>query len=178
MLFRDQPYPNLIDVNNVLYYLMLLHDYGLFLSEARHGYDDLSYTFWFPKKRFIEPFYRVKVANIIKTSHLFEITLVIASVGALWVFLRTIEKVQNWSIDRKKFMIEKEKLVIEEVEKKSTNLHQAKITQGQRESWGGAQSIERLLVKHLADYSLRLIDIDVRVAIIDDEGLSTKNFGV
>ena len=169
MRFLDQSYPDLLDISSLLYDLELSHDYGVLLSEKQHWDFQFSRFFWNRKGRPIEPYYRVKAAKIIKTSPL-ELTLVIASVGALWVVLQIIEKVTNWPLNRKKLRLETEKLEIEVAEKRAANLHQAiMIPQEQRDARKGAAMVEKQLVQRLAESNLTLIDIEVELFKEDQE---------
>jgi hypothetical protein len=163
MRFLEESYPDLLDISSLLYDLELSHDYGVLLSEKLHWDYQFSRFFWYRKGRPIEAYNRVKAAKITKASPL-ELTLVIASVGALWVLLQIIEKVANWPLNRKKLRLETEKLELEVAEKRSANLHHAiMVTREQRESREGAAVVERQLVQRLAKSNLALLDIEVEL---------------
>ena len=161
MRFLEESYPHLLDISSLLYDLELSHDYGVLLSEKEHRNYQFSRFFWYRKGRPIEPYNRVKAAKITKASPL-ELTLVIASVGALWVLLQIVERVANWPLNRKKLKLETEKLELEVAEKRAANVHHAiTVTQEQRESREGAAIVEKQLVQRLAESKLALIDLEV-----------------
>lgn len=161
MRFLEESYPDLLDVSSLLYDLELSHDYGVVLSEKEYQHYKFSRYFWYRNGRPIEGYHRVKAARIIKKSPL-ELTVVIASVGALWVLVQIIEKVANWPLNRKKLKLEVEKLALEIAEKKEVNLHRIiALAQEQRESREGARSVEGKLVQRLGESRLKLAEIEI-----------------
>lgn len=160
MRFLEESYPDLLDISSLLYDLELSHDYGVLLSEKKYWNYEFSRFFWYRNGRPIDPHYRVKAARIVKESPL-ELTLVIASVGALWIVLQIIEKVVNWPLSRKKLKLEVEKLELETAEKRADLHRTIALAQEQRESREGAATVEERLVQRLAESRLVLLEIDV-----------------
>jgi len=170
MRFAEQSHPDLLDISSLLYDLELSHDYGVLLSEEEYWGYEFSRYFWYRKGRPIESYHRVKAVKIIKASPL-ELTLGIASIGALLVVLQIVEKVAYWPLNRKKLKLEMEKLNLEveklqgeAAEKKKIDFLQTIAPmQEQRESREGAEVIEERLVKRLAESRLVLLDIEVEL---------------
>jgi hypothetical protein len=161
MRFLEESYPDLLDISSLLYDLELSHDYGVLLSEKKYLDYEFSRYFWYRNGRPIDAYYRVKAGRIVKESPL-ELTLIIASIGALWVLLQIIEKVVNWPLNRKKLKLEVEKLEHEAAERGPidfTNI--IALVEEQRKLREGAATVEDKLVQRLAESRLALIEIEV-----------------
>lgn len=174
MRFREESYPDLHDISSLLYDLELSHDYGVYLSEKEYWNYEFSRYLWYRNGRPIKPHYRVKAHRIVKESPL-ELTLVIASVGALWIVLKIIEKIVNWPLNRKKLKLEVERLELEVAEKRAAKFHRTiEFVQEQRTSRVGSAIVEEKLVKRLAESKLALLDIEVGLLEEDPEDSTSR----
>lgn len=121
MRFNEDSVPDLLDISSLLYDFELSHDYGLILSEKEYREYRFSQYFWYRYGRPVQAHHRVKAVRIIKES-LFEITVIITSLGALWILIQIIDKIVNWPLNREKLKLEVEKLKLDTKEKMPVNV--------------------------------------------------------
>jgi hypothetical protein len=143
-----------------MYNIVLAHDFGVILTEEEYSDYKFSRYFWYRQGRPIKPYHRIRTSRIIKESPLV-LEVVIASIGGIWVLLRIIEKIQNWSLNRQKLSLEVEKLR-EETQLRYENLE---LLAKRRE----ARRQELNLIKRLNESPLMLEDIEIKIVELDDK---------
>jgi hypothetical protein len=158
MEFEEAKFPFLLSMSSLLYDIELLHDVSVILSYPEYeGTRMVAPYFFFRNGRPIRPDHMARAAKVVKQSPL-TLEVAIAAVGGLWVLVQIVDKVSNWSLNRKKLRLEIEKLEYE------TALKQLELADSltERINRFEAERVEQQLVSRLEASEFRLTDMSVR----------------
>jgi hypothetical protein len=97
---------------SLLKYLEIINDLGVVTVDKKYEKINIDKYFYYKSARPIEKNQRFIITEVSKKSPL-SLTVVLASLGGLWILIQIIDKIANWRLNRQKLRLEVEKLIIE-----------------------------------------------------------------
>lgn len=94
---------------SLLKYLEIINDIGVVTVDKKYEKINIDKYFYYKSSRPIELDQRFIITEVSKKSPL-TLTVVLASIGGLWVLIQIIDKVANWRLNREKLRLEVERL--------------------------------------------------------------------
>jgi len=156
--FGESKYPNLEDISSLLYDLVLIHDLGAMLVLSEYRQYHFTQYFTYRNHRRLAPKHKLRTVAISKRSPLW-LDLVGSATG-IWALIQLVDKVANWKLNKKKLLLEIQKLEYEVALKHVEVLEKTKVLEEQLQR-RDAMSMANRLIRRLEQSPMNLEDADV-----------------
>ena len=113
MKFDERDKLSLLGLSSTFYDLTLLYDWSVLVAVPAYRNFNFTRNFWYRRGRPVDPEHALYVDAIRHDSPL-GLELIIPAIGGAagvpWILLQSIEKIQNWRLNRRKLRAEVEEL--------------------------------------------------------------------
>lgn len=166
LIFREDESPFLLDLSSLLYDLELLHDFSIILSFDEYSNYQFTQYFWNRNGRPLQEDQRIRLRLIQMRSPL-TLELALGAPAALLAFIKAVEMVANWRLNRQKLRLELENLESERNIKRYDE-EAARLRLENEILKRDASQVWRQLLRRLESNPIHLVDLELPTSSQDE----------